>query len=106
MTASMANFQGGPVLNANVPNGSGVSEVEYTITFGAVGAPTLVTNRGDLIASVTRTGGGFHAPRPHSPGHPPTPDPTTVDSRTHMSDTSDKDRITQLEARLKNLLAS
>jgi hypothetical protein len=41
--------------------GGGLLELEFTVTFGAVGAPTLVTNRPDLVASIVRGGVGSFA---------------------------------------------
>ena len=59
MSSSLADIQGGQVLTASVAGqGSGITEIEYSITFGAAGAPTLVTNRPDLVASVSRLGAG------------------------------------------------
>jgi hypothetical protein len=59
VSSSLADIQGGQVLTACVAGqGSGITEIEYSITFGAVGAPTLVTNRPDLVSGVVRNGAG------------------------------------------------
>tara|TARA_R110000868_G_scaffold93573_7_gene258811 strand:+ start:2848 stop:3246 length:399 start_codon:yes stop_codon:yes gene_type:complete len=63
MTATSFPTAGPANVNALSASGAGggLAEFEYTITFGAVGAATLVTNRPDIVTAVSRDGLGDYS---------------------------------------------